>query len=133
MTQTLGAAGNATGNFALAGEVLAEPEAFAAAGLQLDGLVALSQGFMLTCMVWLGKRAPDRPPVQLLPPRFMLVGAVLAFFGFVHAGTLTPAGGIYEIAPGAGTKWTIGYLLSAGFFALTGWWVDKSGQSVASD
>ena len=27
--------------------------------------------------------------------------------------------------------WTIGYLLSAGFFALTGWWVKRSGQNEA--
>jgi hypothetical protein len=59
----------------------------------------------------------------------MLVGAALAFFGFIHAGTLSPAGGVYDITPGAGAKWTIGYLLSAGFFALTGWWVERSGQS----
>lgn len=27
-----------------------------------------------------------------------------------------------------GARWTIGYLLSAGFFRLTGVWVDWSGQ-----
>jgi AGZA family xanthine/uracil permease-like MFS transporter len=132
LTQTLGAVGNVTGNFALAGEVLAKPEAFAAAGLQLEGLVALSQGFMLTCLVWASASACLIDRKFRAATRFMLVGSVLAFFGFIHAGTLSPAGGVYEIVPGAGAKWTVGYLLSAAFFALTGWWVRRSGQT-ASD
>lgn len=131
LTQTLGAVGNVTGNFTLASEVLAKPEAFSAAGLQLEGLVALSQGFMLTCLVWASASASLIDRKFRTATRFMLVGAALAFFGFIHAGTLSPAGGVYEIAPGAGTKWTIGYLLSAGFFALTGWWVKQSGQNEA--
>ena len=52
LTQTLGAAGIATGDLGLAARVLANPEAFGMAGLNSRGLVALSQGFMLTCMVW---------------------------------------------------------------------------------
>jgi adenine/guanine/hypoxanthine permease len=131
LTQTLGAVANATGNFALPGEVLRKPEAFAAAGLQLEGMVALSQGFMLTCLVWASASACLIDRKFRAATRFMLVGAVLSFFGFIHAGTLSPAGGVYAIAPGAGAKWTIGYVLSAGFFALTGWWVKKSGQSTS--
>jgi len=128
LTQTLGAVGNVTGNPGLAGLVLAKPEAFAAAGLQLEGLVALSQGFMLTCLVWASASACLIDRKFRAATRFMLVGAVLAFFGFIHAGSLSPAGGVYEIAPGAGARWSLGYLLSAAFFALTGWWVEKSGQ-----
>jgi len=50
--QTLGAAGMATGDAGLAAKVLADTSSFARAGLHLEGLVALSQGFILTCMVW---------------------------------------------------------------------------------
>jgi len=128
LIQTLGAVGNATGNFALAQQVLDKPEAFAGAGLQLPGLVALSQGFMLTCLVWSAASACLIDRRLFAAMRFMLVGAALAFFGFIHAGKLSPAGGVYEIAAGSGTRWAVGYLLSSAFFALTGWWVRHSGQ-----
>ena len=133
LTQTLGAVGNATGNFTLPAAVLAKPDAFAAAGLQLEGMVALSQGFMLSCLVWSSASACLIDRKFRAATHFMLVGAALAFFGFIHAGTLSPAGGVYDITPGAGAKWTIGYLLSAGFFALTGWWMEKSGQNASKD
>jgi AGZA family xanthine/uracil permease-like MFS transporter len=129
LTQTLGAAGMATGNFALAEQVLAKPEAFARAGLQLPGLVALSQGFMLTCLVWSGASAYLIDRKLGSASRFMLLGAVLSFFGFIHAGTLSPAGGVYTIGWATGSDWALGYLLAAAFFALTAWWVKHSGQS----
>jgi adenine/guanine/hypoxanthine permease len=129
LTQTLGAASAATGDDTLAAEVLQKPEAFASAGLQLPGLVALSQGFMLTCLIWSGASANLIDRKLWTACRFMLAGAVLAFFGFIHAGTLSPAGGVYTIGWARGTSWAIGYLLSAGFFALTAWWIRISGQS----
>jgi AGZA family xanthine/uracil permease-like MFS transporter len=129
LTQTLGAAGAATGNFGLAAEVLSKPQAFASAGLQLPGLVALSQGFMLTCLVWSAASACLIDRQLFKASRFMLIGAALAFFGFIHAGTLSPAGGVYTIGWNSGPSWACGYLLSAGFFALTGCWVRYSGQS----
>jgi len=114
--QTLGAAGMATGNMGLGAEVLAHPEAFAMAGLHLDGLVALSQGFMLTCMVWAAASA------ELIDQRFgraaywVLAGAGFSFFGFIHAGHLGPGGGEFEIGFGTGWRWAIGYLMCAAFF-----------------
>jgi AGZA family xanthine/uracil permease-like MFS transporter len=128
LTQTLGAAGMATGDMGLAARVLASPDAFARAGLHLDGLVALSQGFMLTCLVWAGASACliDRAFGQAAA--WMLVGAVLSFLGFVHAGTLSPAGGLYTIGLAIGWKWSVGYLLAALFFWLTGRWVHMTRQ-----
>ncbi len=116
--QTLGAAGMATENPGLAAEVLANPEAFTMAGVHLEGLVALSQGFMLTCMIWAAASA------ELIDQRFdraaywALAGAVLSFFGFIHAGHLGPAGGEFEIGFATGWRWSVGYALAAGFFAL---------------
>lgn len=118
LSQTLGAAGVATGNFGLADEVLAQPDAFMAVGMHFDGLIALSQGFMLTCLVWSAASA------ELIDRRFvraalwMGAGALLSFFGFMHAGHVTAAGAVYDIRPGAGGSWAIGYALSAAFFAL---------------
>jgi AGZA family xanthine/uracil permease-like MFS transporter len=131
LTQTLGAAGIATSDFGLADRVLANPAAFANAGLQLPGMVALSQGFMLSCLVWAAASACLIDRRFGAAARFMLVGAALSFFGFIHAGSLSAAGGIYRIGWASGWPWAVGYALSAAFFALTGLWVRRSGQSTA--
>jgi AGZA family xanthine/uracil permease-like MFS transporter len=121
LTQTLGAAGNAIGDFGLAERVLADPTAFARAGVQLEGMVALSQGFMLTSLVWAAASACLIDHQFGRAALWMLVGALLSFFGFVHAGHLSPAGGIYEIGFGTGKRWAAGYLLAAAFFVLVRW------------
>ncbi len=116
--QTLGAASFALGDPGLAAEVLTHPEAFAMAGVHLEGLVALCQGFMLTCMIWAAASA------ELIDQRFeraaywALAGAMLSFFGFIHAGRLGPAGGEFEIGFASGWRWSVGYALAAAFFAL---------------
>ncbi len=118
LTQTLNAASIAQSNFGLAGAVLESPAAFTAAGLRLDGLVAISQGFMLTCMIWAAMSAHliDREFVRAAA--WAGIGAVLAFFGFIHAGDVTPAGGVYEIGFGSGMPWAIGYALCGLFFLV---------------
>ncbi|MBU1240052.1 NCS2 family permease, partial [Myxococcota bacterium] len=128
LTQTLGAVGNALGDFGVSAKVLANHGAFQAAGLNIDGLVALSQGFMLTCIVW------SSISVSLIERKFhhavfwATLGAIASYFGFIHAGHLGPSGGIYEIGIGTGSRWATGYLLVAILFALTFWWYKKSGQ-----
>ena len=125
--QTLGAAGQVLSDPLFADRVLQQPAAFARAGMHLDGLIALSQGFMLSCIVWSGASAHliDRKFKQAAV--FMIVGAVLAFFGFIHAGTLSGAGATYKIGWAAGGSWAFGYGLCAVFFALTGIWVKRAG------
>jgi AGZA family xanthine/uracil permease-like MFS transporter len=126
--QTLGAASSFVGDFGLADRVLASPQAFAAAGLHLEGLFALSQGFMLTCVVWsaasahLIDRQFDKAAV------FMLIGAAFSFFGFIHVGQLTAAGAVYRIGWAQGTPWAAGYAMCALFFYLTGRWVAFAGN-----
>jgi AGZA family xanthine/uracil permease-like MFS transporter len=127
LTQTLAAAGNTLHDLSFADRVLAKPEAFMAAGLHIEGLVALSQGFMLACLVWAGASA------HLIDRKFnsaawlMLVGAALAFFGFIHAGQVTAAGAVYRIGWASGPTWAAGYALCALFFFLTGRWVAHAG------
>jgi AGZA family xanthine/uracil permease-like MFS transporter len=127
LSQTLGAAGQVIGDRGLAERVLAAPEAFARAGLHFEGLVALSQGFMLTCLVWSGASAHLIDKQFNRAAAFMGVGAVLAFFGFIHAGQLTAAGALYHIAWASGVHWAIGYALCAVFFFLVGRWVKWAG------
>jgi AGZA family xanthine/uracil permease-like MFS transporter len=128
MTQTLGAAGNVTGDLTLADRVLGRPAAFAQAGMHFEGMVALSQGFMLTCIVWSAASAHLIDKKFNSAARFMLVGAALAFFGFIHAGKLTAAGALYDVAAGSGKSWALGYALCALFFWLTGVWVAHAGE-----
>jgi AGZA family xanthine/uracil permease-like MFS transporter len=129
LTQTLGAAGQATADPGLAQRVLDAPAAFQAAGLRLSGLVALSQGFMLSCLIWSAISACLIDRRFAAATRFALIGAALSFFGFIHSGTLTPAGGVYDIGWAKGWPWAAGYALSAAFFALTGAWAKKTGQT----
>jgi len=126
--QTLGAAGQVVGDLGFADRVLQSPEAFARAGMHLDGLVALSQGFMLTCVVWSGAAAHliDRRLAQAAA--FMWVGALFAFFGFIHAGELTGAGAVYRIGWASGAQWAAGYAACAVFFTLTNQWVKRAGS-----
>jgi len=127
MTQTLAAAGNTVHDPSLADRVLSQPQAFLAAGLHIEGLVALSQGFMLSCLVWSGASAHLIDRKFNHAARFMLIGAVLAFFGFTHAGHVTAAGAVYRIGWASGPSWAAGYALCALFFFLAGRWVSYAG------
>jgi len=129
LTSAATAAGIAAGDPGLAQKFLDSREAFHAAGLHVSGLAAISQGFMLTCLVW------SAMTVNLIERRFMpaalwaAVGSVAAFFGFIHAGHLTPSGGSYDIGWATGVPWAIGYALCALFIALIGRWAIHTGQT----
>jgi len=129
LTSTVTAAGFVLGDPSFAQKVLSSTSAFNAAGLPISGLVAISQGFMLTCLVW------SAMAVNLIERRFSpaaiwaAVGAVAAFFGFTHAGHLTPSGGSYDIGWATGLPWAIGYALCALFIFLIGLWATHSGQT----
>ncbi len=128
LTMTLGAAGIAIKSSGLAATVLGHPEAFALAGLHLDGLVALSQGFMLTCVVWAAASAVLIERQFLRAAAWMGVGLTLSFFGFIHAGHLGPSGGEFDIGLGTGWRWSVGYGLAALFFVGMHAWVQRSSQ-----
>lgn len=116
--QGLAAAGIATNDPALADKVINHPAALKMAGLNLPGLLATSQGFLIICMVWaaLSTHLLDRK--FLAAAAWSCIGAVAAFFGFIHAGKMTASGGIYQIGFASGSRWAFGYLLVAGFFGL---------------
>jgi AGZA family xanthine/uracil permease-like MFS transporter len=118
VTQSLNAAGVALGDRDLAARVLENGTAFATAGLRLDGLIAISQGFMVTSMVWAAISAHLIERQFNRAANWACVGAVAAFFGFVHAGSVTPAGGAYDIGFATGWRWAVGYLMCAVFFAM---------------
>jgi AGZA family xanthine/uracil permease-like MFS transporter len=110
--------------------VYADPGGFAMAGLHLPGLIALSQGFMLSGIVWSAASA------ELIDQRFeraalwMLAGAALALFGFIHSGHLTPAGAVTDVGFLIGTKQALGYALGGLFFMLL--WLARRRGAAAS-
>ncbi len=129
LTSTATAMGFSLNNPGAAQDLLMDKTSFTNAGIHLDGLVAISQGFMLTCLVWASISC------HLIERRFgramlwSIVGAVAAFFGFIHAGCLTPAGGTYLIGWATGAPWAAGYALCALLFLLIGLWARASGQT----
>ncbi|MBW2525053.1 MAG: NCS2 family permease [Deltaproteobacteria bacterium] len=131
VTQTLGGAGAALGQMDLAARALAQPGAFARGGLDLEGLVALSQGFILVCMIWAAISAYLLDRKFTRAAQWAGVGALCAFFGFMHAGRITPAGSVYDIGWGVGWKWSLGYLMCGAFFVLMQLWSNH--QSHAAD
>ena len=128
ITQTLGAASLVTGDPSLTTETLADPSAFARSGLQLEGISAIAQGFMFTCVIWSAASA------EILDRRFrragswLLGGAVLSFFGLVHAGQMGPAGVVPDIGLGTGWRWAGGYTLAAIFLFLMGLWATSQSK-----
>ncbi|MBW2456464.1 MAG: NCS2 family permease [Deltaproteobacteria bacterium] len=129
LTMTLTAAGIAIESPGLSATVLGNPGAFSLAGLHLEGLVALSQGFMLTCVIWASASTVLIERQFLRASLWMAIGLVLSFFGFIHAGHLGPSGGEFDIGVGTGWRWSVGYGLAALFFVVMHYWAQRSGQT----
>ena len=93
-------------------------DVFISSGLQLPGLVALSQGFMLSSVVWAATAVclVERRLAQAAV--WMGAGAVMAFFGFIHAGDISVEGNLYSLGFATGAKWAVGYALTAVFFII---------------
>ena len=120
LTQTLGAAVVTSQDPTLAARTLSNASAFAMSGLNLQGMVALSQGFMLTCLLWAAASAHLIDHDYVAAARWLWAGAALAFLGFIHVGTLTAAGATYDIGFGTGAHFAVAYGLCAVFVALLG-------------
>ena len=91
---------------------------FVSSGLQLPGLIALSQGFMLSSVVWAATAVylVERRLAQAAA--WMGAGAVMAFFGFMHVGEISVEGNLYSLGFATGARWAAGYALAAAFFMI---------------
>ena len=127
VSQTVGAVGAAISDSSVAHRAFENLNVFVASGLQLPGLIALSQGFMLSSVVWAATA------VCLVERRltqagvWMGVGAVMAFFGFIHAGEISVEGNLYSLGFATGARWAAGYALAAIFFMVVSHVNRKSG------
>ena len=118
VSQTVGAVGAAMSDGSIAHRAFENLDVFVSYGLQLPGLVALSQGFMLSSVVWAATAVclVERRLGQAAA--WMGVGAVMAFFGFIHAGKISVEGVLYSLGFATGAKWAAGYALTAVFFMI---------------
>ena len=118
VSQTVGAVGAAMSDGSIAHRAFENLDVFVSYGLQLPGLVALSQGFMLSSVVWAATAVclVERRLGQAAA--WMGVGAVMAFFGFIHVGEISVEGVLYSLGFATGAKWAAGYALTAVFFMI---------------
>jgi AGZA family xanthine/uracil permease-like MFS transporter len=78
--------------------------------LYIYGVIALSQGFILTCMILSAMMVFVVERQFLKAALWTAAGAVLAFFGVIHAYVLTPAGVQNHFGAGAAVDFALAYL-----------------------
>jgi AGZA family xanthine/uracil permease-like MFS transporter len=99
--------------------------------LQIYGLIALSQGSLLTSMLWAAAL------VWMIERRFLAaaiwlgVGAILSCFGLIHAYTLTAAGVENKVGFGAAPGFAISYALGALFLVGCHFYAKRAGVAEA--
>lgn len=118
VSQTVEAVGAAISDGSVAHRAFENLNVFVSSGLQLPGLIALSQGFMLSSVVWAATAVclVERRLAQAAA--WMGAGAVMAFFGFMHVGEISVEGNLYSLGFAAGARWAAGYALAAAFFMI---------------
>jgi AGZA family xanthine/uracil permease-like MFS transporter len=83
--------------------------------LAIYGLIALSQGALLVSMVWAAAIAYMLDRRFLPAAGWLLAGAVLSFFGLIHAYELNSAGIVNKLGIFAAPEFTISYAAGALF------------------
>jgi AGZA family xanthine/uracil permease-like MFS transporter len=83
--------------------------------LAIYGLIALSQGALLVSMVWAAALAYILDRRFLPAAGWLLAGAVLSFFGLIHAYDLNSAGIVNKVGIFAAPEFAISYAAAAFF------------------
>jgi len=83
------------------------------ADLYVYGIISLSQGFMLTCMILSAMMVFVVEREFLKAALWTSTAAVFSFFGVIHAYDLTPAGVQNRFGAGAANEYALAYLLAA--------------------
>lgn len=81
--------------------------------LYVYGIISLSQGFMLTCMILAAMMVFVVERHFLKAALWMATASVLSFFGVIHAYVLTPAGVQNRFGFGAAKAYALAYLIAA--------------------
>jgi len=85
--------------------------------LAIYGLIALSQGALLVSMVWAATLAYILDRRFLPAAGWLLSGAILSFFGLIHAYDLSPAGIVNKLGIFAAPEFAFSYAAAALFLA----------------
>ncbi len=85
--------------------------------LAIYGLIALSQGALLVSMVWAAALAYILDRRFLPAAGWLLSGAILSFFGLIHAYDLSPAGIVNKLGIFAAPEFALSYAAAALFLA----------------
>ena len=85
--------------------------------LAIYGLIALSQGALLVSMVWAAALAYILDRRFLPAAGWLLSGAILSFFGLIHAYDLSPAGIVNKLGIFAAPEFAFSYAAAALFLA----------------
>lgn len=83
------------------------------ADLHIYGIIALSQGFMISCMVLSAMMVFMVERQFLKAALWTTVAAILSFFGIIHAYVLTPTGIRNDFGFGTGISYALAYLIAA--------------------
>jgi len=94
--------------------------AFAAAGMHLPGMIALERGFLFSSMILAALAAALIDGERRRAAGWALAGAVLSWFGVIHAYALTPGGPVSPFGWGQAPGPALGYLAMAAVFLLAG-------------
>jgi len=86
--------------------------------LSIYGLIAISQGAVLTSMVWAAALACTTDRRFLNAAIWIFAGAILSFFGLIHAFQLTPQGIDTKIGWCTAPEFAVSYALGAIFLVL---------------
>lgn len=81
--------------------------------LYVYGIISLSQGFMLTCMILSAMMVFVVERQFFKAALWTATASVLSFFGIIHAYTLTPAGVQNKFGFGAAKAYALVYLIAA--------------------
>jgi len=81
--------------------------------LYIHGIIALSQGFMLTCMVLSAMMVFVIEREFIKGALWALTASLLSFFGVIHAYVLTPVGVQNRFGFGSARSFALAYLLAA--------------------
>jgi len=86
--------------------------------LPFYGLIAISQGAVLTSMLWAATLAFTTDRRFFQAALWIFTGAILSFFGLIHAFQLTPQGIDTKIGWCAAPEFAVSYALAALFLVL---------------
>ena len=94
---------------------------FSPGDLALHGVFALNQGFILISMLFAALLVYSAERQWLRAAAWAGAGAVLSYFGVIHAWALTPLGLQVKLGPGAAPEFAVAYLGVAGIALLLLW------------